>query len=125
MANTEQLERRANRARERLAEHLDDLQYHASPRLVVRDLLGADVPGTAGDIASTLSRQVRRNPLAVALIAAGVGWLMYSDTKSRSPVPRHSSSAVRSSRANKTSKRRSRSRNARSRRTKKPRSQTE
>ena len=57
MANAEQLERRANRARERLAEHLNDLQYHASPRLVARDLLGTDVPRTAGDIASVLSQQ--------------------------------------------------------------------
>lgn len=132
MANAEQLERRANRARERLAEHLNDLQYHTSPRLVVgsprmvvRDLLGADIPRTAGDIASVLSQQVRRNPLAVALIAAGVGWLIYSDAKARSLAQRPSPSAVRRPRTNKTSKRRSPSRSAASRRPKIPPTKTE
>jgi hypothetical protein len=98
MASTEQLERKANRARERLAGRLDDLQYHASPGLVARDLLGAEVPRTAGDIASVLSQQVRRNPLACVLIAAGVGWLIYSDAQARSKARRPSSSAAAAAR---------------------------
>src|SRR5215213_6621279 len=112
MANAEQLERRAERARERLAGHLEDLQYHASPRLVAKGLLGTDVPRTAGDIASVLSDQVRRNPLAVALIAAGVGWLIYSDAKARSLAARPAPFTIRKPRASKAPKRRSRSRSA-------------
>src|SRR3954467_1806699 len=99
MANAEQLERRANRARERLAENLHDLQYHALPRLVARGLLGTELPRSAGDIASVLSEQVRRNPLAVALIAAGVGWLIYSDAKARSVAARPAPSTVQKHRA--------------------------
>ena len=84
MTNAEQLERKANRARERLTGRLQDLQYHASPRLVAKDLLGAEVPRTAGDIAAVFTQQVRTNPLACMLIAAGVGWLIYSDAQARS-----------------------------------------
>jgi hypothetical protein len=111
MASTEQLERKANRARERLAGRFQDLQYHASPRLVAKDLLGAEVPRTAGDIAAALSQQVRRNPLAVALIAAGLGWLIYSDAQARSHARRPSAApAARRRRTRKTSKSRSRAR---------------
>lgn len=93
MTNAEQLERKANRARERLAGRLQDLQYHASPRLVAKDLLGAEVPRTAGDIAAVFTQQVRTNPLACMLIAAGVGWLIYSDAQARSRARLTSSSA--------------------------------
>jgi hypothetical protein len=127
MPSAEQLERRANRARERLAERLNDLQYHASPRLVARDLLGAEVPRTAGDIAAALSQQIKTNPLAFVLIAAGVGWLIYSDAQTRSLARQPSSprAAVRRTRINKTSKRKSHPRGAASRRTKNPPATTE
>ena len=98
MTTAEQLERRANRARERLAERLQDLQYHASPRLVAQDLLGDHVPRTAGDIAAVLSQQVRTNPLACVLIAAGVGWLIYSDAQARARARLLSSAAPRTRR---------------------------
>jgi hypothetical protein len=112
MTSTEQLERKANRARERLAGRLQDLQYHASPRLVAKDLLGSEVPRTAGDIAAVLSRQVRTNPLACVLIAAGLGWLIYSDAQARSRARLRPASAARVRRrpTRKTSKSRSRSR---------------
>ena len=44
MTTAEQLERKANRARERLAGRLQDLEYHTSPTLVAKDFLGAEVP---------------------------------------------------------------------------------
>jgi hypothetical protein len=108
MATAEQLERRADRARERLAGRLNELQYHTSPALVAKDLLGADVPRTAGDIFAVLSRQVRTNPLAFMLIATGVGWLIYSDAqvRSRARVP----TATGRRRTRKPSTRRSRTR---------------
>jgi hypothetical protein len=114
MASVEELERRANRARDRLAGRLNDLQYHASPGLVARDFLGTEVPRTARDIAEVLSQQVRTNPLAFVLIAAGVGWLIYSDAQARSRSRRRSPSAVagRRRRTGKISKRRSPSRGA-------------
>lgn len=115
MASVEELERRANRARERLAGRLNDLQYHASPGLVARDLLGAEVPRTARDIAEVLAQQVRTNPLAFVLIAAGVGWLIYSDAQARSRSRQPASLAVagRRRRTRNVSKRRSPSRTSR------------
>ena len=98
MTTSEQLERRANRARERLAERLQDLQYHASPRLVAKDLLGPEVPRAAGDIAAVLSQQVRTNPLACILIAAGMGWLIYTDAQARARARLLSSSTARTRR---------------------------
>ena len=111
MTDAEQLERRANRARERLAERLQDLQYHAAPKLIAKGFLGAEVPRTAEDFAAVLSKQVRANPLAFLLIAAGVGWMIYSDAQSRSSARLHSRSAspaARRRRTRKTSKSRSR-----------------
>ena|SRR6186713_1088986 len=113
MASVEELERRANRARERLAGRLTDLQYHASPGLVARDLLGAEVPRTARDIAEVLAQQVRTNPLAFVLIAAGVGWLIYSDAQARSRSRQPAVVAGRRRRTRKISKRRAPSRTAR------------
>jgi hypothetical protein len=104
MTTAEQLERKANRARERLAGRLQDLQYHASPGLVAKDLLGAEVPRTAGDIAAVLSQQVRTNPLACILIAAGVGWLIYSDAQARSHARLRSSPAVPAARRRRSRK---------------------
>lgn len=106
MATAEQLERKADRARERLTGRLNELQYHTSPALVAKDLLGADVPRTAGDIFAVLSRQVRTNPLAFMLIATGVGWLIYSDTQARSRA--RAPTATRRRRTRKPSSRRSR-----------------
>jgi hypothetical protein len=109
MATAEQLERRADRARERLAGRLNELQYHTSPALVAKDLLGADVPRTAGDIFAVLSRQVRTNPLAFMLIATGVGWLIYSDAQARSHARARPANAARR-RTRKPSTRRPRTR---------------
>jgi hypothetical protein len=113
MASVEELERRANRARERLAGRLTDLQYHASPGLVARDLLGAEVPRTARDIAEVLAQQVRTSPLAFVLIAAGVGWLIYSDAQARSRSRQPAAVAGRRRGTRKISKRRSPSRTSR------------
>ena len=110
MTDTEQLERKANRARERLAERLQDLQYHASPRLIAKGFLGAEVPRTAEDFAAVLSKQVRANPLACLLIAAGVGWLIYSDAQARSNARLHSRSAAPAARRRRTKTSKSRSR---------------
>lgn len=110
MTTAEQLERKANRARERLAGRLQDLEYHTSPTLVAKDFLGAEVPRTAGDIAAVLSRQVRTNPLACILIAAGLGWLIYSDARARARARMPSSAGAGTRRSRKSSKTRSRAR---------------
>jgi hypothetical protein len=91
-ASSTQLARRAEQVRERLSDRLEDLRYHVSPGTVVGDLLGVN-PRTWGadNAVALLAQQARRNPIACLLIAAGVGWLMFSEPRG----PRRQVSTVR------------------------------
>jgi hypothetical protein len=80
MASSAQLERRAERARERLTDRIADLRYHVSPATVVGDLIGN--PSTLGDeILPLIAKQARNNPVASLLIGAGIGWLIFSEVR--------------------------------------------
>ncbi|HEY6701523.1 MAG TPA: DUF3618 domain-containing protein [Pseudolabrys sp.] len=82
MATSAQLERKADRARERLSGRINDLRYHVSPSTVVSDLLGGVNPRAWGeDVLPILAKQARNNPIASMLIAAGVGWLIFSEVR--------------------------------------------
>ena len=82
MATSAQLERKAERARERLSDRINDLRYHVSPSTVVSDLLGGVNPRAWGeDVLPILAKQARNNPIASMLIAAGVGWLIFSEVR--------------------------------------------
>ena len=81
MASSAQLERRAERARERLTDRIADLRYHVSPATVVGDLIGVN-PSTLGDeILPLIAKQARNNPVASLLIGAGIGWLIFSEVR--------------------------------------------
>lgn len=81
-----QLQRKAEQARERLTDRLGDLREHLSPSLVIDDLLDAGSRIWKGDeIVPVLMRQAKNNPMAYALIAAGLGWLIYSETRGSPP----------------------------------------
>src|SRR5262245_66171681 len=77
MVTSSQLERKAERARERLSERIADLRYHFSPTTVVSDLSRA----WGDDVLPILAKQARNNPIASLLIAAGVGWLIFSEVR--------------------------------------------
>src|SRR5262245_43254537 len=82
MATSAQLERKAERARERLSDRIADLRYHVSPTTVVSDLLqGVNPRAWADDALPILAKQARHNPIASLLIAAGVGWLIFSEVR--------------------------------------------
>jgi hypothetical protein len=82
MATSAQLERKAERARERLSDRIADLRYHVSPTTVVSDLLGGvNVRNLGDDLLPILAKQARHNPIASLLIAAGVGWLIFSEVR--------------------------------------------
>ena len=83
-----QLQKKAEQARERLSDRLEDLREHLSPSLVIDDLLDAGSRIWKGDeIVPTLMRQAKNNPMAYGLIAAGLGWLIYAETRgSASPA---------------------------------------
>jgi hypothetical protein len=101
-SSSAQLQRKAEQARERLSGHLDDLRHHLSPSIVIDDLLGANARLWKGDeVLPALVRQAKSNPVAYALMAAGLGWLIYSETRG-TPSP------VTASRRRSTGKRRTR-----------------
>lgn len=79
MATSNELQRRADQARERLSERLGELSDQLSPAAVVSDLLSIDYDQARQDVTQFLSKHVRGNPVAFALIAAGVGWLLISE----------------------------------------------
>jgi hypothetical protein len=82
MATSAQLERKAERARERLSDRIADLRYHVSPTTVVGDLLGGvNARNLGDDLLPILAKQARHNPIASLLIAAGVGWLIFSEVR--------------------------------------------
>jgi hypothetical protein len=81
-SSSAQLQRKAEQARERLSDRLEDLREHLSPSLVIDDLLDAGSRLWKGDeIVPALMRQAKNNPMAYGLIAAGLGWLIYSETR--------------------------------------------
>jgi len=79
MASSRELQRRADQARERLSGRLTQLGDQLSPSAVIGDLLAIDYDKARQDLTKFLSKHVRDNPLAFALIAAGIGWLMISE----------------------------------------------
>jgi len=81
MVSSAQLERKAERARERLSDKLSDLRYHVSPTTVMNDLLGVNARTLGDDVLPLLAKQARNNPIASLLIAAGVGWLIFSEVR--------------------------------------------
>lgn len=87
-SSSAQLQRKAEQARERLSDRLEDLREHLSPSLVIDDLLDAGSRIWKGDeIVPLLMRQAKKYPIAYGLIAAGLGWLIYSETRgSQTPV---------------------------------------
>jgi ElaB/YqjD/DUF883 family membrane-anchored ribosome-binding protein len=87
-ALSEQLEREAEQNRARLAATLDELRERVTPGQVLDQLIEYAGNGTAGEIVRNLGQQVRRNPLSVAMVGAGLAWLMMSNRRSdRAPTP--------------------------------------
>ena len=78
MASSHVLQRKADQARERLSDRLTELGDQLSPSSMIGDLLTIDYDKARQDVTQFLSKHVRGNPLAFALIAAGIGWLMIS-----------------------------------------------
>lgn len=107
MASSHELQRRAVQARERLSDRLTELSDQLSPSAVIGDLLTIDYDKAQKDVTQFLSKHVRGNPLALALIAAGVGWLIISEASKPSQRLR-SGRATQSRRSRGTAKARRR-----------------
>lgn len=82
------LEHKAERSRNRLSDLMDDLQHQVSPREMLYQAVGNNGSGNGVNLGRLIGEQISRNPLPFLLIAAGVGWLMFSDRTSRRPAKR-------------------------------------
>ncbi|MGE5772085.1 MAG: hypothetical protein ACM3Z4_08590 [Hyphomicrobiales bacterium] len=88
MPSSRELQRKAEQARERLSERLTGLSNQLSPAAMMSDLLTIDYDKTRQEVTQFLSKHVRANPMAYALIAAGVGWLLVSEVRETLPETR-------------------------------------
>jgi hypothetical protein len=80
MATSAQLERKAERVRERLSDRIADLRSQVSPMTVVSHLLeGVNARVRRDDFLPILVKKMSNNPIASLLVAAGVGWLLFSE----------------------------------------------
>lgn len=77
------LEREIDQQRSSIGNLVDALEKRMSPGQLVDQALGY-VKGSGGETFANLGNQIRANPLALALTAVGVLWLM---TGSRTPSP--------------------------------------
>lgn len=86
----ENVEADIERTRQQMSETVEAIQQKLSPGRIVDELLGyfrteSNSSGSsagASGIANSLVDSVKQNPLPVALIGAGIGWLMMSNNNS-------------------------------------------
>lgn len=87
MATSEQLEREVDRTRGRIEETLVDLRERLSPALLLDDILDY---AQARNLAQ-LGKQASGNPLPLALVGAGLAWLMLAPNRSSVGARPHNS----------------------------------
>jgi len=73
----QEMERDIERSRAQLDQTIDRLQDKMSVSGVVDDMLGTARSGRYGPMFDSMLETVRRNPIPVMLIAAGIGLLAY------------------------------------------------
>lgn len=78
MATSEQLEHEIDRTRGQIEDTLSDLRERLSPGLLIDDLLDFAKENGGADLVRNLGAQVTSNPLPVALMGAGLAWLMFA-----------------------------------------------
>jgi Rod binding domain-containing protein len=98
---TDSLSLRADRTRNHLSDLVDNLQHQMMPAELVNQLVGYRRTNRGAGVADTIASQISRNPLACLLIAAGVGWLMWSDRVASNPRPQRRRAVARRAAAKK------------------------
>jgi len=96
MSTSEQLEREAEASRESISTHLEELRGRMTAGQVVDQVMDYARNGTGGQFAENFRRQVVYNPLPVALIGAGISWLLIAGGKApadRASRPRTTSTS--------------------------------
>lgn len=86
-SSTNGIEQQAESHRAHISHLIEELRERATPGEVLDQFLGWE---DGREIARTFGRQLRDNPLPLALIGTGVAWLMAGDAiRSRRPVLTH------------------------------------
>lgn len=85
MASTRDLESQAETDRSQIAATLDELRSRMSPGQLVDQAISYARGHGGSEFVHNLGDQVKANPLPLALVAAGLGWLMAGP---RRPAPR-------------------------------------
>jgi len=75
---TQAVEQKADRSGGRLTGLMDDLQSQISPGEMLDRVLGFNKSGGSTSRHS-IPQQISKHPLPYLLIAAGIGWLMFSE----------------------------------------------
>ena len=76
MSTSEQLEREAEQTRAEIASMLEELRSRMTPGQIVDQVLDFVRDSTGGQFFNNLRRQVADNPMPVALMGAGLAWLV-------------------------------------------------
>ena len=76
MASTRDLESQAENDRAQIAATLDELRSRMSTGQIVDQAIAYAHGHGGAEFVRNLGSQVKTNPLPVALVAAGLGWLM-------------------------------------------------
>ncbi|GJE30041.1 hypothetical protein LDDCCGHA_0204 [Methylobacterium oxalidis] len=86
MSSMNELEREIEESRARLDTTIDRIQNRLSPASLVDEMLGSARRTPLNGVYEGALDAVRRNPVPVMLIAAGIGWLLFrmQDDASRS-----------------------------------------
>ncbi len=86
--STAELERQAEAARARVADTAESLRNKMTPGQMMDEFTGMLSNGDAGAALRNLKGQVRDNPLPLALVGAGLAWLMFGQGHGGSNGPR-------------------------------------
>jgi Protein of unknown function (DUF3618) len=81
MTSSVQLEREAEQTRSKLARTLDELRQRITPGQLMDQAVDYAKDSGGGQFVRNLSRQATSNPMPVALIGAGMAWLMLSNDR--------------------------------------------
>lgn len=78
----EDLEAEADRTRARMAALVDELRRRVTPGQVIDQAIEYTTRGAPAEFLRNLGREIRDNPLPLALIAAGIAWLAIATARS-------------------------------------------
>ncbi len=94
MSDVEQLEREAEQTRSQIADTLDELKDSMTPAHMLHQLADRISDGAPAAFARNLKDQAVSNPLPVALVSAGLAWLMLTPRNSNGSFARQSGESL-------------------------------